>query len=215
MLLLILDILIVLLLLITLGAGFRLHRSLLRLQTNNQEFEQLVQSLDTAAKRAESALSGLKQRAEETSSKLNEEANDVQRLLDDLRFMKDHSEQLVDKLEGAIGRARAMALAAADQQPGIRTARPVLGHRRQTCGKRPFGPEAKGGGNLQQAERRSKRRPAAAGRSSLHEGSQRAIGRQARRSHRPGTGAGGETGPPAGDQWRHVTHHGTAGITAI
>lgn len=107
MLLLILDILIVLLLLITLGAGFRLHRSLLRLQTNNQEFEQLVQSLDTAAKRAESALSGLKQRAEETSSKLNEEANDVQRLLDDLRFMKDHSEQLVDKLEGAIGRARA------------------------------------------------------------------------------------------------------------
>ncbi len=106
MLLLILDISIVLLLLITLGAGFRLHKSLLRLQTNGEEFERLIQSLDNAALHAESALSGLKQRAEETTTKLSEEANDVQRLLDDLRFMKDHSEQLVNKLEGAISRAR-------------------------------------------------------------------------------------------------------------
>lgn len=109
MLALILDIAIVALLLITLVAGHRLHRSLQTFRVTSEEFKPLIASLDHAAQRAEVALGGLRQMAEDASDKLSEEADKTQRLLDELDFMTKRADQLADKLDSGISRARTTA----------------------------------------------------------------------------------------------------------
>ena len=103
---LILDIAILLLLIVTLAAGYRLHKRLQVFRIETEEFEPLVQSLDKASKRAETVLADFRQVAEHVSTKLTAEADHTQRLLDELDFMTKHADQLADTLESAISGAR-------------------------------------------------------------------------------------------------------------
>ena len=106
MLALTLDIMIVVLLLISLGAGLRLHGALKLFRVDGNEFQPTINALDKATTRAESALRGLRKIAEEAGGKLNEETRTTQRLLDELDFMTKRADQLAEKLDDSIGKAR-------------------------------------------------------------------------------------------------------------
>ena len=110
MLALTLDIMIVVLLLISLGAGLRLHGALKIFRVDGSEFQPMIQSLDKATARAETALGGLRKIAEEVGGKLNDEAKSTQRLLDELDFMTKRADKLAERLDASIRKARAVEL---------------------------------------------------------------------------------------------------------
>ena len=103
---LVLDIAIILLLVITLIGGVRLHKQLRMFRVEREEFEPLIHALDNASKRAETVLSALRQIADDVGGKLNAEAANTQRMLDELDFMTKRADQLADRLDGAISDAR-------------------------------------------------------------------------------------------------------------
>lgn len=106
MLTLILDIAIIALLIVTLGAGSLLYKRLRAFRADMEEFEPLIHALDKTAKRAETVLAGLRQIAEDVGTKLAVEASSTQRLLDELDFMTKRADQLVDKLDDTISNSR-------------------------------------------------------------------------------------------------------------
>lgn len=106
MLALTLDILIIVLLLISLGAGLRLHGALKIFRVDGTEFQPLIQSLDKATTRAESTLGGMRKMAEDVGGKLTEETKTTQRLLDELDFMTKRADQMAEKLNLSISDAR-------------------------------------------------------------------------------------------------------------
>lgn len=108
-----LDLAIVALLIMTLVGGYRFHRKLQTFQTDAKEFEPLIHALDQAAKRAEAVLGNLRQIAEDVGAKLTSEADNTQRMLDELDFMTKRADQLAEKLDGAISSARPRA----DKEP--------------------------------------------------------------------------------------------------
>lgn len=106
MLSMILDVAIILLLIVALVAGYRLQRRLRTFRAETEEFGPLVHALDNAAKRAETVLGDLRQIAEDVGIKLATEADNTQRLLDELDFMTKRADQLADKLDIAISSSR-------------------------------------------------------------------------------------------------------------
>ncbi|MGI9503479.1 MAG: DUF6468 domain-containing protein [Geminicoccaceae bacterium] len=113
MLALTLDIMIVVLLLVSLGAGLRLHGALKIFRVDGSEFQPMIQSLDKATTRAETALGGLRRVAEDVGGKLNSDAKNTQRLIDELDFMTKRADQLAEKLDESIGKARSVDIKAA------------------------------------------------------------------------------------------------------
>ncbi|MEM9625096.1 MAG: DUF6468 domain-containing protein [Pseudomonadota bacterium] len=113
MLALTLDIAIVVLLLISLGAGLRLHSALKIIRVEGNEFQPMIQSLDKATSRAEATLGGLRKMAEDLGVKLNDEAKNTQRLINELDFMTKRADHLAEKLDGSIGKARSVDAQAA------------------------------------------------------------------------------------------------------
>ncbi len=108
MLALTLDIMIVVLLLVSLGAGLRLHGALKIFRVDGSEFQPMIQSLDKATTRAETALGGLRRVAEDVGGKLNSDVKNTQRLIDELDFMTKRADQLAEKLDESIGKARSV-----------------------------------------------------------------------------------------------------------
>ncbi|NJO37066.1 MAG: hypothetical protein HC871_04870 [Rhizobiales bacterium] len=108
MLALTLDIAIVILLLVALGAGIRLHGALKIFRVDSSEFQPMIQALDKATSRAEMALGRLRKMAEDVGGKLNHDAKATQRLLDELDFMTKRADQLAARLDDSIGKARSV-----------------------------------------------------------------------------------------------------------
>ncbi|MEZ5932843.1 MAG: DUF6468 domain-containing protein [Alphaproteobacteria bacterium] len=106
MLALTLDIAIVILLLVSLGAGIRLHGALKIFRVDSNEFQPMIQALDKATSRAETALGRLRKMAEDVGGRLNEDTKTTQRLLNELDFMTKRADQLAAKLDDGIGKAR-------------------------------------------------------------------------------------------------------------
>ncbi len=137
---LVLNIAILLLLVLTLGAGYRLHKRLHAFRIEREEFEPLVHALDNASNRAETVLSDFRQVTESVSTKLTAEAEQTQRLIDELDFMTKRADQLADTLERAISGARhqeekqsqplAESAAVADHQAEVQTLAPQEQRRR-------------------------------------------------------------------------------------
>jgi hypothetical protein len=124
MLALTLDILIILLLLISLGAGLRLHGALKIFRVDGTEFQPLIQSLDKATTRAETTLGGMRKMAEDVGGKLTEETKTTQRLLDELDFMTKRADQMAEKLNTSISGARSAERTADQTPPVIDTVKP-------------------------------------------------------------------------------------------
>jgi|GEM_PF-7061636 len=117
MLALTLDIMIVVLLLISLGAGLRLHGALKIFRVDGNEFQPTIQSLDKATTRAEAALGSLRKMAEDVGGKLKDDTKNTQRLLDELDFMTKRADQLAEKLDDSIGKARSVDVKVAKATP--------------------------------------------------------------------------------------------------
>jgi hypothetical protein len=108
MLALTLDIAIVMLLLVALGAGIRLHGALKIFRVDSSEFQPMIQALDKATSRAETALGRLRKMAEDVGTKLHDDTKATQRLLDELDFMTKRADQLAARLDDGIGKARSI-----------------------------------------------------------------------------------------------------------
>jgi hypothetical protein len=122
--------LIVILLLVTLGLGWRLHLRLARLRRDDAALERLIEALNAATGRAEAALAGLKATARESKEQLEAGAEAARRVQDDLRLLTTRGDELADRLMAEIGRARAQRLAAPAPVPAAvgehdQRARPV------------------------------------------------------------------------------------------
>ena len=101
-----LDGLLAVLLVLSLGLGFKLHAALRRLRNDNTDFDRLIGALDAATDRARSVLEGLKNTAGATGERLSGDIGQAQRLLDELRFLCERGEQLADRLAGQIESGR-------------------------------------------------------------------------------------------------------------
>lgn len=102
MLALVLDGTLAVLILVALGFGLRLQRNLRRLRGGDGELERLIAALDSATRRSEAALHGLRQAAAAADERLS----GAERLLDDLRLLTSRGEQLADRLEEQVRHGR-------------------------------------------------------------------------------------------------------------
>ena len=84
----------------------RLNRRLTTLQSDKEEFEQLLSSFSESTDRAEASVMRLRTSATETATSLQTNVTKAQTLHDDLTFMIDRAEELANRLEAAIGVAR-------------------------------------------------------------------------------------------------------------
>ncbi len=125
MLSLLVDGLIVILLLVVLGRGFRLQRHLRELRHDDGEIDRLIAALDRATGRAQAVLDGLRQTAEATGERLAGRLESAQRLVDDLQFLAGRGEQAADRLAEQIRKARPAAQRAPTMAPGPEQARPA------------------------------------------------------------------------------------------
>jgi len=113
-----LDGLIVLLLVLALGLGLRLHHGLRRLRLDDAEFDRVIGALDGATDRARAALDALRQTAAATGEQVIGDVAKAQQLLDDLRFLADRGEQIADRLADRIERTRPAGARSPGPHPG-------------------------------------------------------------------------------------------------
>jgi hypothetical protein len=124
------DGLIIVLLLVVLGLGWRLQRRLSRWRRDDGALGQLIEALNAASLRAEAALAGLKTAAREGGEQLEARVAAARRVQDDLQLLTGRADELADRLMGEIERARAQRptptnpLTASNDDPGERV-RPV------------------------------------------------------------------------------------------
>jgi hypothetical protein len=122
---LLVDGLIVVLLLVVLGRGFRLQRNLRELRPDDGEIDRLIAALDRATVRAQAALDGLRQTAEATGERLGGQLTSAQRLVDDLQFLTSRGEQTADRLVEQIRKERPAAQRSQPMASGAEAARPA------------------------------------------------------------------------------------------
>ncbi len=122
---LLVDGLIVVLLLVVLGRGFRLQRNLRELRHDDGEIDRLIAALDRATGRAQAALDGLRQTAEATGERLAGPLASAQRLVDDLQFLTSRGEQAADRLAEQIRKERPAGQRSPTMAPGPDRAPPV------------------------------------------------------------------------------------------
>jgi hypothetical protein len=102
----ILDVLIVVLLVATIGYAVTLNRQLSRLRDSRAELEELVRGFAEATERAEAGVQGMRRMAGESGEKLQKTVDRAQAIRDELQFMTEAADSLAARLEGAVGQGR-------------------------------------------------------------------------------------------------------------
>jgi Domain of unknown function (DUF6468) len=121
----ILDLLIVVLLVATIGYAVTLNRQLSRLRDSRAELEELVRGFAEATERAEAGVQGMRRMAGESGEKLQKTVDRAQAIRDELQFMTEAADSLAARLEGAVGQGRP-AHAAPQPMPAVRPVEPPL-----------------------------------------------------------------------------------------
>ncbi|MDJ0895160.1 MAG: DUF6468 domain-containing protein [Alphaproteobacteria bacterium] len=101
-----LDILLVALLGVTIGYAVLLNRRLSALRHNRDEFAALINALNQATKRAESALQRLKSTSEAIGQDLQARVNEGQAVRDDIQFLLERANQRADELAESVRQNR-------------------------------------------------------------------------------------------------------------
>ena len=102
---LILDTVIILLLVATIGYAIMLNRQLRMLRRNREELAQLIGTFNDATLRAEAGVPKLRKAAEEAGQNLQEQVDRAMSLRDDLAFMVERAESTANRLERSTPRA--------------------------------------------------------------------------------------------------------------
>lgn len=105
----VLDALIVLLLVPTVGFAFVLNRRLTTLRRAQDEFRALLSDFNEATERAQTGVFQLKAAAEEVGGKLLDGIEKARTAGDELSFVIDAGNRLADRLDGGISAARKAA----------------------------------------------------------------------------------------------------------
>jgi hypothetical protein len=102
-----------LLLLAAIGVAVVLNRRLAAFRAAKEEFEQVIERFNTAAARAEAGVNALKVTGEVTGGALQQAVARAQSLRDELSFLTERAEPMVDRLTNAHRAASARAATAA------------------------------------------------------------------------------------------------------
>jgi hypothetical protein len=124
----ILNLVVIVLLVPTIGYAIVLNRRLTALRTSRDELSKVVASFNDATLRAEAGIPKLKKATTEANLALKDRVDKAQTLRDDLAFMIERAEELATRLENTVRVARNEALptpgSAAPAAP-LRTPQPV------------------------------------------------------------------------------------------
>ena len=96
---LILDTVIILLLVATIGYAVTLNRQLRALRRNRDELAKLISTFNEATMRAEAGVPKLRKVVEEASEELQEQVDKAMALRDDLAFMVERADAAADRLD--------------------------------------------------------------------------------------------------------------------
>lgn len=102
----ILDLVIAVLLLATIGYAMTLNSRLSQLRKNRDDLARIIVSFNEATVRAESSIPKLKRAAEEAGMSLQERVDKAQSLRDDLAFMIERADSMANRLESAVRQSR-------------------------------------------------------------------------------------------------------------
>ena len=101
-----LDLIIALLLIATIGYAITLNNRLTALRRNRDQMSKIIASFNEATLRAESSIPKLRRAADEAGNGLQERVEKAQSLRDDLAFMIERADTMANRLENAVRSAR-------------------------------------------------------------------------------------------------------------
>jgi hypothetical protein len=96
-----LDVVVAVLLVVAIGAAVVLNRRLAAFRAARSEFEQFIQRFDTAAARAEAGVNALKLTSDATGRVLQQTVVRAQALRDEIAFLVERAEPMIDRLSTA------------------------------------------------------------------------------------------------------------------
>lgn len=102
----ILDIVVSVLLVATIGYAWMLNKRLSSLRKNRDDLAKTIAAFNEATVRAESSIPKLRKAAEESGQTLQERVEKAQSLRDDLAFMIERADTMANRLENAVRSAR-------------------------------------------------------------------------------------------------------------
>ncbi|TNC95529.1 MAG: Uncharacterized protein FD119_2353 [Stygiobacter sp.] len=135
----ILDLLVSVLLVATIGYAVMLNQRLTQLRKNRDDLAKIIVSFNEATVRAESSIPKLRKAAEDAGQSLQERVEKAQSLRDDLAFMIERADTMANRLENAVRSART-------EVKGAPAAVPPPAPRAQTGGAAQTGAMGAGGG---------------------------------------------------------------------
>lgn len=101
-----LDLLVSILLIATIGYAVMLNQRLTQLRKNRDDLAKIIVSFNEATVRAESSIPKLRKAAEDAGQSLQERVEKAQSLRDDLAFMIERADTMANRLENAVRSAR-------------------------------------------------------------------------------------------------------------
>lgn len=115
----ILDLLVSVLLVATIGYAVMLNQRLTQLRKNRDDLAKIIVSFNEATVRAESSIPKLRKAAEDSGQSLQERVEKAQSLRDDLAFMIERADTMANRLENAVRSARTEVKGAAPVPPPV------------------------------------------------------------------------------------------------
>jgi Domain of unknown function (DUF6468) len=101
-----LDLIIAVLLVVTIGYCMTLNNRLTALRRNRDQMSKIIASFNEATLRAESSIPKLRRAADEAGNGLQERVEKAQSLRDDLAFMIERADTMANRLENSVRTAR-------------------------------------------------------------------------------------------------------------
>ena len=114
---LMLDVLIVLLLMVTIGYCWLLNRRIRVLQDSKSELAQLLKHFDESTQRASDSIIGLQSASKKIGENIQMRIEKANFLLDDLAFMIEKGHKLTNQMEAGVAVTRARARALTEDEP--------------------------------------------------------------------------------------------------
>ena len=97
----VLDVVVAVLLVVAIGAAVVLNRRLAAFRAARADFEQFIERFNTAAARAESGVNALKLTSDATGRVLQQTVVRAQALRDEMAFLIERAEPMIDRLSAA------------------------------------------------------------------------------------------------------------------
>ncbi len=141
----VLDIIVTVLLAVAIGFAYVLNRRLAAFRSARTDFEQFIERFNTAAGRAEAGVNALKLSADATGRALQQSIARAQALRDEIAFLVERAEPMLDRLSAA---HRLAATAEAPRpRPAAAPARPAAPARTPVPHETAAAPAAPAGEN--------------------------------------------------------------------